>query len=215
MKMKLVAILMVLALILTFAACGGGEETTLTGMVVSVDGTVISLMEMDGQMSGMNFGGGERPEMPEGMEGFEGFGSFNPEDFDGTLPEDGDFSQWGNGEMPQMPEGMEGFEGFGSFNPEDFEGMTPPEGMTAPEDGQMPDFGGMDFGELDTDAETKTVDIGDAHISVEIDGGKASGSMDDIKAGAFVTITMNGKGQVTNVLVSSTSGFGGGRGTRN
>lgn len=26
-------------------------------------------------------------------------------------------------------------------------------------------------------AETKNVDIGDAHISVEIDGGKASGSM--------------------------------------
>ena len=54
------------------------------------------------------------------------------------------------------------------------------------------------------------VDIGDAHISVEIDGGKASGSMDDIKAGTFVTITMNGKGEVTNVLVSPQSFFGGG-----
>ena len=36
-------------------------------------------------------------------------------------------------------------------------------------------------------------------------------SMDDIKAGTFVTITMNGKGKVTNVLVSSQSSFGGNR----
>ena len=69
---------------------------------------------------------------------------------------------------------------------------------------------GAGFENFASDAETKDVDIGDAHISVEIDGGKASGSMDDIKAGAFVTITINGKGEVTNVLVSSRSSFGGG-----
>lgn len=40
---------------------------------------------------------------------------------------------------------------------------------------------------------------------VELD----AGSMDDIKAGTFVTITMNGKGEVTHVLVSSQSSFGG------
>ena len=197
MKKKFLAFLMIGALILTMAACQSKEqETTLTGMVVSVDGTVISLMEMDaGSMGGMDFSGGERPEMPEGMEGFEGFGDFNPEDFDGTFPEGGDFSQWGDGEMPEMPEGME-----------------PPEGMTMPEDGQMPDFGsmgGMNFGNFESDAETKDVDIGDAHISVEIEGGKATGSMDDIKAGTFVTITMNSKGEVTNVLVSSQSFSGG------
>lgn len=82
-----------------------------------------------------------------------------------------------------------------------------------PENGEMPDFGdmgGMGFGNFDSDAETKNVDISDAHISVEIDGGKASGSMDDIKAGTFVTITMNSKGEVTNVLVSPQSFFGGG-----
>ena len=67
------------------------------------------------------------------------------------------------------------------------------------------------FGNFDTDMETTDVDIADAHISVEIDGGKASGSMDDIKAGVTVTVTMNGKGKVTNVLVSSQSFFGGGR----
>lgn len=200
MKRKLIAILTVLAFAVTLAACGAGEETTLTGMVVSVDGTVISLMEMDtANMGGKDFAEGERPEMPEGMEGFQGFGDFNPEDFEGSFPEGGDFPQWGDGEMP--------------------EGMEPPEGMTMPENGEMPDFGGMGgmgFGNFDTDAETKDVDIGDAHISVEIDCGKASGSLDDIKAGTFVTITMNDKGEVTNVLVSSQSSFGGGgRGTGN
>ena len=97
------------------------------------------------------------------------------------------------------------------------EGMTPPEGMTMPADGQMPDFDGEKggtgpgFGNFGEDMETKDMDIADAHISVEIDGGKASGTMDDIKPGTFVTITMNGKGEVTNVLVSSQSFFGGNR----
>ena len=44
---------------------------------------------------------------------------------------------------------------------------------------------------------------------MEIEDGKATGSMDDIKTGSFLTITMNGKGEVTNVLVSSSRGFGG------
>ena len=154
MKKKLVAIFVAFVLTISLAACGAGKETTLTGMVVSVDGTVISLMEMDtGNMGGKDFAGGERPEMPEGM----------------TMPE--------NGEMP------------------DFSGEN----------------GGMrpGFGNFSEDMETTDVDIANAHISVEIDGGKASGSMDDIKEGTFVTITMNGKGEVTNVLVSAQSGFGG------
>jgi hypothetical protein len=92
--------------------------------------------------------------------------------------------------------------------------MTPPEGMTMPENGERPDFGGMGgmrpglsgFGE---GMETKDVDIAGARISVEIEEGKASGSMDDIKAGTLVTITMNAKGEATYVLVSSRSFFGG------
>ena len=106
--------------------------------------------------------------------------------------------------------------------------MTPPEGMTIPQDGEMPSFGGgmpnfnggmpnfgggmgAGFGNFSSDMETTEVEIGDAHISVEIEGGKASGSMSDLKAGTFVTITMNGKGKVTNVLIFSQSFFGGGR----
>ena len=200
MIQKITAFLIVLVMAMPLAACGGGEETTITGMVVSIDGTTISLMEMDSDnMGGRDFFGGERPEMPEGMEGmkgFGGFGNFNPEDFDGQMPEQGDFPQWEEGEMPEMPEGM-----------------TPPEGMTMPENGEMPDFGGMNgkFGNFDFEGETKTLDIGNAHISVEIDGGKASGSLTDIQPGSFVTVTVNGKGEATYVLVSASSGFGGGR----
>ena len=199
MKRKHIAILMVCVLLLTLVACGQEKETTLTGMVVSVDGTVISLMEMDtGNMGSKNFAEGERPEMPEGM---NGIGGFNPEDFEGTFPEDGNWEQWPEGEMPEMPEGME-----------------PPEGATRPGNGQMPDFGGdrggmrPGFGNFAEDMETKDVDISAAHISVESDGFKVSGSMDDIKVGTFVTITINGKGEATYVLVSSMTGFGGNRG---
>ena len=207
MKRKWIAILMTLALVLTLAACGAGEETTLTGMVVAVEGTVLSLVEMDGEFD-MEFAEGERPQMPEGMENFE---DFDPEAFDGTLPEGMEMPQWEEGEMPegmQMPEGME--------LPED---MELPEGMTMPEDGQMPDFsgeaGGMGpgFGSFSEDMETTDVDIADAHISLEIDGGKASGSLEDIAPGSSVTVTLNKKGEATYVLVSSQSfAFGGGRG---
>ena len=198
MKRKLIAILTVCILALSLVACGGGEETTLSGMVVAVDGTVVSIVEMSGNMGGMNFGGGngERPEMQGGAEGFQGFGNFDPEAFEGTFPE-----------------GMEGFGRPGDFDPEAFEG-TLPEGMTIPEGGERPQgengSGRPGFGNFASDMETKDVDIADAHISVEIDGGKASGSMEDITPGTTVTITLNGKGKATNVLVSQ-SGFGGGR----
>lgn len=217
MKHRVLAILCVLALAVSLAACGAGEETTLTGMVVSVDGTVLTVMEMDGDMGGMDFAEGEMPQMPEGMEGFSGFGGFggfngegfegfNGEDFEGfegTRPEDGSFPQWGEG---QMPEG-------GSF-PQWGEGDMP-EDMTRPENGEMPDFegGSFNFGDMFTEGETKEVDIGDAHISIEEDGIKASGTIDDITAGTFVTITLDRKGQVTNVLISAQSGFGGSMGS--
>ena len=197
MKRKLIVTLMVLALAASLTACGAEEETTLSGMVVSVDGTVISLVEMDAdQMDISDFAGGERPEMPEGM---EGFGDFDPGAFEGTMPEGGEFPQWGDGQMPEMPEGM-----------------TPPDGMTMPENGEMPDFGGENggmrpgSGSFTENMETKDVDIANAHISLEIDGGKASGSMDDITAGTIVTVTLNGKGEATYVLVSSQFSFGSG-----
>ena len=170
MKRTIIAIMMILALAVTLAACGDGKETTVTGMVVSVEGTVISLMEMDEESMG-DFAEGERPEMPEGME---------------------------------------------DFDPSQFEGMTPPEDMTMPENGKMPEFdgenGGMrpGFGGFGENMETTDVDIADAHISIEIDGGKASGTMEDIQAGTFVTVTLNSKGEATYVLVSSQSFLGGG-----
>ena len=205
MKRKIIAILLVFAMTLALTACGADEETTLRGMVVAVEGTKISLVEMDlNSMGGKNFAEGQRPERPDGAEGFggfEGFGDFDPENFEGKMPDGENFPQWGEGEMPQMPEGM-----------------TPPEGMTKPENGEMPDFSGeMDgmrpgFGNFSSDVETKEVDIANAHISVEIENGKEAGSMDNVTPGTFVTVTMNGKGQATYVLVSSRSFFGAGRG---
>lgn len=214
MMRKMITMVLALVLAVSLAACGSEEmkETTLTGMVVSVDGTVVSLMETDGTMADMDFSGGERPQMPEGMEGFEGFegfGEFNPEEFGGTLPEGETFPQRGEGEMPQMPDGME-------FP----EGMTIPADGEMPEfDGEMPDFGGQGggmfpgFSEFSGDVETTEVDIADAHISLEIDGGKASGSLEDVVPGTFVTVTLNSKGKATYVLVSEGMSFSG-RGMR-
>lgn len=198
---KLFAIICMIAFVLGMAGCGEKEEetTTLTGMVVSVDGTVISLREMDSQNQGnfsggrpSGFGNGQSFGRPEGMEDFT-----MPEDFEGSMPEGFDPENFGG----SMPEGFDP-ESFGGsmpegFDPESFGGSMPPQG-------QMPN---MEFGDMA--GETTTVDIANAHISVEIDGGKASGSMEDITAGVFVTITLNGKGEATYVLVSANSGFGG------
>lgn len=184
MKNKLTAILCLLAFILCFAGCGEEAETTLTGIVVSVDGTVVSLRKMDSQRQ--ENAGSERPSRPE------------------------------SDERPTRPEGSEDFtrpEGFepGDPNSPKPEGFRPgnldetlPEGATAPErpaGGERPDFGG-------NRGDITEIDLAGAHISVEIDGGKASGTMEDITAGTFLTITLNEKGEAVSVLVSSGPGFG-------
>ena len=191
MKRKVFAALLAALLLVTLTACGEGEETTVTGMVTAVEGTVLTIVEMDGSRGG---GEGEKGQMPS----FEGFDGQLPEGFDGTMPNGEDFPQRGeNGEMPELPEGE-----------------TMP---SMPENGERPSFEGDEGQMPDMDSftegmETTRIDIGDAHISVETDGVKASGSLSDIKAGVFVTITKNGKGEVTGVLVTSMSGFGGGFG---
>ena len=111
---KLMTMICVLALVLSLAACGGkGEETTVTGMVVSLDGTVVTLMETDGTMDFSQI------QMPGNM------GNFDPESFEGTMPEGfegmmGGFPGGWGGEMPEgetrpqrgdgeRPQGMDGF----------------------------------------------------------------------------------------------------------
>ena len=204
MKQKILAMICILALTVAMTACGAEKETTVTGMVTAIDGSVITLVEMDMDSSGRDFNKGERP---ANMEGFEGF--------DGTFPEGEEFQPWGDGEMPEFQEGEM------PQRPENGERPEMPTGengempqMPTGEDGEMqwPGFdgeGGMSSG-FDSSAfegETTQIDIGSAHISVEIDGGKAGGSLEDITTGSFVTITKNSKGEVTNVLVSQ--GFGG------
>lgn len=200
---KTIAWLLILTLtFLCMAGCGTGETSTVTGMVVAVDGTVISFVEMDMESMG-DFGGerpenGERPEMPEGFdpENFNGEmpEGFDPENFDGEMPEGFDPENF-NGEMPE------------GFDPENFNGEMP-EGFD-PENfnGEMPE--GVEVPEMVIDTSNATsIDLKNAHISVEIEDGKASGSMDDIQPGTFVTVTLNKKGQAENVLVSASSGFG-------
>lgn len=202
-KKSWIAVLCILALVLSLAGCGG-EETTVSGMVISLDGTVVTVMEMSGSME--SFGGdlssmfenGEMPQRPQGGEEYtrpEGM-----EDF--TIPEGFDFESF---DPENMPEG---------FNPGMFggvpgsgEGRPPMDGEKPemPEGGSFPGFGGMgDMSNLDN---ATTVDIANARIGVEFDGGKESGTLDNVIPGAMVTITISPKGEVTYVLVSS-SGFG-------
>ena len=203
---KLMTMICVLALVLSLAACGngGGEETSVTGMVVSLDGTKLTLMETDGtiNLSQMQMPGNMGNFDPESFEGTmpEGFEGEIPEGFEGMM---GGFPGGFNGQMPEDfdPESLpEGFEGFpGGFNGE------MPEGETRPQrgDGQRPQgMVGFTF-----DGETRQIDIADAHISVEIEGGKEGGSLESLTPGSFVTITINAKGQATYVLVSANSGF--------
>lgn len=190
---KIVTSMMIILLLLILAACGAAEETTLNGMVVSVNGTVLTIAQMDGTP---DFSG-ENGSRPEGFGGFdpesfnaEGFdpGNFAPEGFDGTFP-DGTAPQRGDGERPDMPEGM-----------------------TRPENGEMPAFGGengFNFSDALSDMETTEIDIGDAHISMEDDGAKVGAGLSDLKEGSVVTITMSGD-KVTNVLITSRRSFAGG-----
>ena len=181
---KWIAVVAILAMILTLTACGGGEETTVTGMVMSVKGTTISLMEMGGDFGGrMPMGEkGEMPTRPEGME-------------DLTMPE--------NVEDFTAPEGMEDFTRPENFDPEKMKEFGEGEGPQMPPNGEMP--GRENFGDM---GEATTLNLAEAHISIEIDGGKESGTMENIVPGTLITVTIDGKGNATYVLVSQSFGFG-------
>ena len=205
MKRKMIAWACLLAVAFSAVGCSKKEDaaeqtTTLTGMVVSVEGTVVNLMEMSAGSSGQGNWGGQRPfgdmQMPEG--------GFNMPEGDFTIPEGGFARPDGDFTMPEdftIPEG--------GFNPEDFngqmpEGMPRPEGSTRPDGSNRPSSGS---GEA-TQVQTTVVDLKNAHISIQDGNIKAAGSMSDIKIGSMLTITLNSMGEATEVLVTS-SGFGG------
>lgn len=235
MKSKIAMILCMAVLLLCAAGCSEKQEesatTTLTGMVVSVEGTVVNLMETGSMGNGMGNWGGQRPSNSEGGQRPEG--SQRPEG-DFTMPEgwqrpEGDFT------MPEgdftMPEGMERpTRPEGEFDPNNFDGELP-EGATMPSmpaDGSRPNWGNRD--ENGTQLQTTAVDLKNAHISIQDGDIKAAGSMSDIKVGSMLTITLNGSGEAIEVLVTSSgfsgnfgggnfggfngAGFGGGRGNR-
>lgn len=180
MMKKILAFAFAFALLFVLAACGedSGEETAVSGMVVSVEGTVIQLMDTGnmgnrGQNGDSGEGDGQRPSMPE---------NWNSEDF-------------------TMPEG---------FDPENFPGGQRPEGESRPQNGERANFGGNFNME---GVETQSIDIANARVAKELDGGKETASLSDIQPGTMVTITLNSKGEATYVLITSTGfsgGFGGG-----
>ena len=114
MKKRWMTVIPALALALTMTACGQEKETTLTGMVTAVDGTVISVVEMSADMQGERPSmpeNGEMPSMPEGMEDFTIPEDFDPENPDQTPPEGFDPGNFGGqmpngGDMPEMPNGQ-------------------------------------------------------------------------------------------------------------
>lgn len=190
--MKRIAAIFCLAAIL-LCGCGEKEETTVTGIVTAVEGTQITLMTFSGDATQRQEG--EAPTMPEGFDG-------QMPNFQGgempTMPEGETMPDFQGGEMPNMPEGFDGQ----MPNFQEGEMPTMPEGETRPQRGDRTEgFGG--------NRETTTVDLKDAHITVEFDGGKATGSMEDIKQGVSVTVTLV-DGKATNAVVSESSGFGGG-----
>ena len=190
MMKKILALSLAFALVFVLAACGeeAGEETTVSGMVVSVEGTVIQLMDTGnmgnrGQNGNRGQGDSQRPSMPENWnsEDFTMPEGFEPENFQRpegeTRPE---------GERPTMPEG---------------EIPTRPEGETRPQ--------GASGGRFNMEGvETQSIDIANARIAREIDGGKESASLSDMQPGILVTVTLHSKGDATYVLITST-GFGG------
>ena len=60
MKHKVLSIICLLALVCSIVGCGKCEETTVTGMVVSVEGTKVSIVESD--LANFEIKEGEMPE---------------------------------------------------------------------------------------------------------------------------------------------------------
>ena len=205
---RYIALLLVLAVCTLFSACSGAattvdETTTLTGIVVNIEGSTISIIEMDSADADGGFG--SRPSMPSDSDMRE---DFDPGKFDGERPERPDGE-----EMPQgggHPVSGSDMHGFGGKRP-DFDGERPVSGSDMHGFGGMrPDFDGerpVSSGDIPGfDGKTTDLDIGSAHITVEADGVKETGSLESIRRGSFVTVTMTSKGEVTNVLVAE---FGG------
>jgi len=76
-------------------------------------------------------------------------------------------------------------------------------------DGEMPSMADGEMPSMPS-GETTEYDLANAHISTTTDGVKASATIDDITVGCSLTLTLDSKGNVTNVVISSNQGFGGG-----
>ena len=194
---------------------------TLKGQIDAIDKTTVDLTlgklkENDGFMQGGADGNampmdpgempeGERPELPEGVDPFNG--EERPEMPEGMEP-------FGNGEKPELPEGIEPFNG-----EERPEGMEPfgngerpelPEGVDPFNDEERPEMpeasfpGQMGPGDMTPSytftpgSKTARIDLKGASV-ILADG--SQGSLDDLKEGDIVEITVGENNQVETVTV--------------
>lgn len=186
MKIKNYLIIGLVVCSLLFSGCGKKEDTTVSGMVVKVDGTKISIVDVDSDSLSEVQGSVTMPSQ----------GDFNPGDFEGSIPS---MPEGFDGSAPSMPEG---FDESAPSMPEGFNGGFPNGNFSG-------DQATKDFSANFSDEDITEYDVANAHVSIEIDEGKEAGSVDDITVGSTVTLTINSDSEVTNVLVSKNSGFGG------
>ena len=221
--LKMMVIVMVISILSGCSAVIADEgadysNKTLTGQISEIDGSKLTLelgkLKKNKETQETT---GQAPMMPEGFDGQL------PEDFDGELPEDF------NGQPPMMQgqtgeQGGQMMEGNRPEKPQDFNGQRPQmENGEMPElpDGQMPqlpegempeDFNGQmpqGFpGQMDQNkkttytfekkSDTASIDVGDVEVTLS-DG--SIGTVDDLKVGDVVQITVDGNNKVTSLTV--------------
>lgn len=198
------ACLTIMALVVSGCGKSNSKKESLYGQVKSVEGKkiTIALAEKNNALQAPNTptdaaqSGGEKPNgnPPSGSEKPDGNPPSDSEKPDGNLPSG---SEKPDGNPPSGNEKPDGNPPSGSEKPDG----EPPEGG--------PQGGGMGMPGLTLTGKEQTVTCDDGtKIQVEDKGQTNDGSLDDIKEGSIVTVTMEGN-KVTAITVSNRGPDGG------
>ncbi len=206
---RLVSLTCAAALLASLAACGAsssssenGESSEVTGQVLSVDGTSVTLQL--GTLTEAEALQGNPPEMPGDSTGSGDSTQTPPNKPDGQAPADstdstqtppakpdGDGSSDSNASAPEQPSGSA---------PADGNGQTPPEMPSGSAPSGMP--GGSSFTAGD---ESMTLDLADAALTKNGE----SISTSDLAVDDILTVTLNASGKATAAEVVTANGMGG------
>ena len=180
------------ALLASLAACGASssststdeEDSTVTGQVLSIDGTTVTL-----QLGTLNENAGGAPHgtPPDKPDGSSDSGT--DDQTPPAKPEDASDST----NAPEAPAG----DASGSGN-----GQTPPE-QPSGNGGDVPS--GMPGGSFTAGDESMTLDLADAALTK--DGETIS--TEDLAVDDILTVTLNASGKATTAEVVTTNGMGG------